>query len=1725
MILQSKRLSMLGLGIVDDKDIVDGIHLRWLFDPALGFPKYGFTLYRREHTKCPLRCFPEEHRWENESHPSPWKTIDDITFESKNNIQERHYGGIVLPHLTSLKIRLPETSDRVELTICAREPISLEISIYFAEQVIETTVKELRSGTNRINISSDAIESVEIKIVPSEIKFILSETECSLSTICWNDLSQFDSQPEWQKIAELCLPVTHGDYPCHHGHSDDWEAAKIRLDSMKEGKYDERIFEEGLKPYLEELVKEELVGRISIPQSERVKDEKYHLSVKDIDGELEATLNRGNIPERLKQEFELNGVFFSENATVTEETSKWRITDNRKNYVVKKRDDELHADAKVMQLQPLQMVLLSALDPGIAQMLGLYYINLPIAEDGETGVEEETAYDYKIVGCWTKVGRGQRYENARKKRCDMYSFDFSSIHFDNPQRTFQKYGFSFESDSTISTKEGSYGVHGEWSIKIPESPLKINFPRPMSMLDIEIGPPRWGFIPMWHPAITIILQKGDGSSESFDFSTLYISKIFEDYNTGITSIEISIGDSKNLDFYLFKFSYAEMDYAWIRADIKLEKRKKIDKPAGLQAYLLPGRSVVKREEHTERVIYAPAAVGLKWNLAAVKMTKEIADNTHTIDVVSEDTHVLYKIERQPLGKNENPGPINNTAFKIINNETPVLVPRLPEGKDKQKVVPDFPPEWPPQTGEEREQGVMPVFYLDAGEKDEKGILEEPLEKDMWYAYRITGIDIFGRHSTPCEPVQIQLEDRFPPPPSPLVISAKFLDPKDPYLHLEESKDVTHADITETPVWNKERKEWEVVGKENRKGVKVIWKWPENFRIQAPDAEKFRVYFKPGLLNVVEGTVKEVTCFDESDHKGLHLKGEIKHVNEAANEITLKIKTEEEREIDTDTDSSNRFFKYNRSFFRIVDIVQSTFVAPEPDEDETKGTQEIVFRIENEIEITIETTEESGKSGVFDVDYSRVEVYFDNDVDIERNSFAGRVLRQRGKNFVIIKNMASKSILDSSENPAKKAIFRVQNLTRRPREIPEMNKPASFLIDSTNPLFMNYSRSGNWITDGWDGEEVGMNEGAEQEETIIDKWGKEKRVTYRLFKKFIPEESIPRQYRLSPDAQEPMVSGNIGITTIDDSGNEGSVSPPQPVFAVLRDKPITPDTPDISELWATVPDYYGTSHFDVTWPVNEKVYFYQVYRTMDKTLMLVDRDEHREGGHGANGELPPEIVAQIEILDEKISAWDAPDDQKQKRLTELIEAYGNLRNDTWQYLAGLPKNEKAFSPVSSPLDPLSPENWKDGNMFFEDSIAGKGRNCYFYRIGAMDKAGNRSSLGPSTPPVKVPDVIPPKPPVITKALGGNRKAVVRWRRSTEPGMARYKLYRTDKKEDAADVRLMGEPTVINADAAGMPIRAQVIKSSGYVDVPFIPNAQAIHEVYQVNEEGESISEENSFGGWKSLTLKVSIDEGSVDIQYRDTGDHERTKRHKKAFKGQVKVDIGNGERPIASITGVYRESEPSEDVFDGISSGKIMLQAEDVSSLKGANMAVSYTDTSGDSQVTHRVPYLLEYSDENLEAGAYYYRIVALRESVIGEQADGSDQTLELPSPPTKSIAVKVFDNSPPEPPEWERVEWIKLDDEGNEHSWEEEVENYKPAVVLEWAMDHPKFSCLIQRREQGETFWKSISSWLKGQNRFIDEGVHSNTGYQYQIKVKNKMGFIENSTVSNIDPINHNHDE
>lgn len=109
----------------------------------------------------------------------------------------------------------------------------------------------------------------------------------------------------------------------------------------------------------------------------------------------------------------------------------------------------------------------------------------------------------------------------------------------------------------------------------------------------------------------------------------------------------------------------------------------------------------------------------------------------------------------------------------------------------------------------------------------------------WYAYRISGIDIFGRYSAlsdvaPALDITGNVLDAQPvhiidttPPPPPVQVQAWLLDPQDTFL----LKDAAYQ-------------AWVSTVKAGTVGLRVRWAWGARQRRQAPDTREFRIYINP-----------------------------------------------------------------------------------------------------------------------------------------------------------------------------------------------------------------------------------------------------------------------------------------------------------------------------------------------------------------------------------------------------------------------------------------------------------------------------------------------------------------------------------------------------------------------------------------------------------------------------------------------------------------------------------------------------------------------------------------------------------------------------------------------------------------------------------------------------------------------------------------------------------------
>jgi hypothetical protein len=316
--------------------------------------------------------------------------------------------------------------------------------------------------------------------------------------------------------------------------------------------------------------------------------------------------------------------------------------------------------------------------------------------------------------------------------------------------------------------------------------------------------------------------------------------------------------------------------------------------------------------------------------------------------------------------------------------------------------------------------------------------------------------------------------------------------------------------------------------------------------------------------------------------------------------------------------------------------------------------------------------------------------------------------------------------------------------------------------------------------------------------------------------------------LEPSLTEPVVYAHISISTADDKihtsdaakwaagrwgdrfGNEGRVGAPSMIYRVLRTPPDAPAVPPDSEkVFATKADYYSRSFYTYRWSPMALLKAH-IFRAMDDTIFKTDWSTRPR---------PALAESQVDLFpDETIEPrWNAGKRQQvADKLNQVntfahddagtaaaLTYYRGLSNDALRILAGLPDNDRAFSQLTiNPLDPDDPANANrrgpdNDDSFvvdpalraYVDTLDGRATNQYFYRAIYVDGAHNRSQFSLSGPPVYLPKVVPPRPPVVAKALGGELQVTLRWAANREPDLAAYRVYRTDREENARDVRLM------------------------------------------------------------------------------------------------------------------------------------------------------------------------------------------------------------------------------------------------------------------------------------------------------------------------------------------------
>jgi hypothetical protein len=149
-----------------------------------------------------------------------------------------------------------------------------------------------------------------------------------------------------------------------------------------------------------------------------------------------------------------------------------------------------------------------------------------------------------------------------------------------------------------------------------------------------------------------------------------------------------------------------------------------------------------------------------------------------------------------------------------------------------------------EPGDEPE--VVPAMIADPDEGEPRFATGYFVDRGPGYGtfhYRVLGRDLFGRTSDPSAPGSVLVTDQVAPGP-PLNLAAEYADPADPDRAGGALLAWANRDVP--------------AGSPPRAGVALRWVWPASRRLQFPDLDEFRLYYRPGVLNHVLGRIESVT---------------------------------------------------------------------------------------------------------------------------------------------------------------------------------------------------------------------------------------------------------------------------------------------------------------------------------------------------------------------------------------------------------------------------------------------------------------------------------------------------------------------------------------------------------------------------------------------------------------------------------------------------------------------------------------------------------------------------------------------------------------------------------------------------------------------------------------------------------------------------------------------------
>ncbi len=777
--------------------------------------------------------------------------------------------------------------------------------------------------------------------------------------------------------------------------------------------------------------------------------------------------------------------------------------------------------------------------------------------------------------------------------------------------------------------------------------------------------------------------------------------------------------------------------------------------------------------------------------------------------------VMYLVWRADLDDEAEPAPTG--TYHLITKLPPdfakpimVTEPRLPNS-----VAPTRPPDWP----------TVPIHFIDRN------------LNDRWYGYEVSGIDLFGRHSQNSLPALLRLQDKTPPP-IPTAVEASALDPEDPFLQRDAAYrhwyESLAASVQHTLV-----------------GLRVRWRWTKAHQQQAPDTTEFRIYFHSGsdlppahdlaqnwqerfhvvgynqYFYSINPTSRNFPKIGGTDSVSVTAASGAKWWAASSDPSWVNITSGSSGNGDGTVTYS---VAPNPGAARTGTLIIAghTFIINQQDASSALPISLEVGAQEDRVyEIFLplpSTTTPVGLS--LNPSLAEPVVYANIGVSAADDKPHTNDLRPTG-------SWGNRPGNEGHIGPSAK-IYRVWR-----------TKPAPpVALDDTERVYASpadyYDRS--YYTYRWQTPNQADNLKLHIFSAMDD----------ALFKKdwFIRTTRIaldpgnPQHQRFFPTAwnqnrERQQAAANV-LNAISSEEDYDSVAMNQDAQELLACLPGNDGVKDAAALaqrdWLIRRTRANLTAADLTdfstWNAAKRLAVADELNTFvlsgtaatatDNNLTLFDstgltrvrpyRDTLLLKSDTNRATRQYRIIA-VDIPANTLTLDEAPL-LTDKESPWAIPLYQTLSDNGLRALTILPGNETAFAQItinsldSYEADPNVPIQlrWRDrrgpdnpddfplypdptARRAYIDTLDGRSTNRYFYRAAFVDGAHNQGALGLVGPAVYLPNVVPPRAPVITKVLGGDRQITIKWASNREPDLAEYRIYRADNEEATRDLRLM------------------------------------------------------------------------------------------------------------------------------------------------------------------------------------------------------------------------------------------------------------------------------------------------------------------------------------------------